>query len=346
MALLFINIFVSSTYLFLFQIPSFQSYYRLDWLLTGISAFAPATYYLYICRLTGTGSFRKKYISFLLPSVLVFISLLLDMIMGDASAREYLSQVKFGGLQDFAGLTLIWKIKHIFFNYVFKIALIVQILMIIVYTYDKVGHFHREVKDFFADGERRTFATTKGLRLSGTILFASLCAAYALSYTKHPMELAYVVAIDILLSFSMIMVTAYSVRQKMDSDLLRTMSEETKNIGRAVKSRSELKERLLQSIEEDFFTDPYVTVMSLSEKLGTNRSFLGEAIHDLYGMSFSDFVNDLRIKKAIRHMREIPLNSPLTKVALMCGYTSYSQFARNFEEFAHLTPSEWMQRYR
>ena len=345
-ALMFLNITVSSTYLFLFMLPSFHTYYRLDWFLTGISAFAPATYYLYICRLTGTGTFRTKYAAFLLPSVLVFVSLLFDMIMGEDSAREFLSQVKFGGAQDPGGLPLLWKLKHGFFNYVFKPVLCFQIIMIIVATYGRIGHYHSEVKDFFADGERHTFAITRGLRISGTILFVSLCVAYAISYTELAPDLAYIIIIDVLLVFSMIMVTGYTLRQKLDSELLRIMAEETKNMGRAVKVRSDLKERLLQCVEDEFYTNPDVTVMSLSEKLDTNRTYLGETIHEMYGMSFSDFVNDLRIKKAVRHMREIPLNTPLTKVAIMCGYTSYSQFARNFEEFAHLTPSEWMKRYR
>lgn len=346
MAWLLAVIFVGSIYFYALQVPAFHRAHRLDWFLSGVLVFIPATYYLYICRLTGTGGRAKILRAYLVPSILTFISLVLYMLMGDQSAGDFLERVKVGGNYNFDGMPVFWKVKYIYTRYIFRLVAFAQVVLVLAFTYRRIARFHKDLKDFFADAETRLFRSGNLLRISGVLLLLSLVMMTAYRYSMYADDIYYVVIMDVLLTVSLVLVTFYSLRQPITAEDLAVMAEETKNMGQALKTKASLNDRLLASIEDEFFTDPEVTLMSLSEKLGTNTAYLSDIIHINYGLSFADFVNDLRIKKAIKEMREIPINTPLTKVARFCGYTTYSQFAHNFEEFAHLTPSEWMKRYR
>lgn len=337
---------VGSVYFFIFQIPLFRNSHRLDWILTGALAFVPVTYYLFICRLTGTGTMAKILRAYLVPTSLTFISLILYMLMGDKLAGEYMDKAKLTWPVQIGSMPVLWKVKYIFSTYIFKALIFFQLLACVYATYGRIGRFHKDLKDFFANTERRLLRSGAILRISGIVMLLSMILITAWPYYMYTADAYYVAIAGSLMVLSMLYLTAYCLHQPITAEKLAVMSEETKNMGQAIKGRDTLKDRLAASIEDEFFTDSGITIMSLSEKLGTNSAYLTDFIHVTYGMSFADFVNDLRIQKAVKEMREIPLTTPLTKVALMCGYPTYSEFAHNFAEFAHLTPSEWMKRYR
>lgn len=346
MGVLMLLIAVGSVYFFIFRIPMFQHSHRLDWLLTSVLAFVPVTYYQFICRLTGTGTDRRLLNAYILPAVLSFITLILYMLMGDKPSSEYVANVKLVWPVQLSSMPLLWKVKFVFSNYIFKPLIFLQAIVCAYTTFGRVARFHRNLKEFFADAETKLFRSGVVLTIASILMLLSMMLVLAQPYSVYAAGFRYHIFSLSLLAISMILLTAYCLQQPITAEKLAMMSEETKNMGQAIKGRSSLRDRLESSIEDEFFTDPDVTIMSLSEKIGTNSAYLTDIIHVTYGMSFADFVNDLRIQKAVKEMREIPLTTPLTKVAMICGYTSYSDFAHNFAEFAHLTPSEWMKRYR
>lgn len=337
---------VGSIYLFIFQFPAFQRFHRLDWILTTIVSFIPAMYYTLVYYLAAPSGSKRSSAVYIIPGVVAFINLVIYMLMGDKSSGDYLFNVIIQGHLDFSSYPVIWLVKRFAASYLFRFVLLSQAVYILVVSGRNLYEFHKELEDYYTVTGSDSFVGVRIIRISGVCLLLSVGLFAAVPYSVYSSHSWYVLMAVLLVSVGEILITIYVRKQKLTAETLAMLEGETANLGRGLKTKDTLVSRLEELVKEEFYTDPEVTIMSLSEKLSTNRTFLTEAIHKNYGMSFSNFVNDLRIKKAIEEMRTIPVNSPLTRLAEKCGYTSYSSFARNFEMFAHCTPSEWMKRYR
>jgi AraC-like DNA-binding protein/mannose-6-phosphate isomerase-like protein (cupin superfamily) len=60
------------------------------------------------------------------------------------------------------------------------------------------------------------------------------------------------------------------------------------------------------------------------------------------GMSFSEYVSDIRIGHACRRLME--LRVPITDIALECGFSDLSTFNRTFRKLRQMTPTEFRAR--
>ncbi len=96
---------------------------------------------------------------------------------------------------------------------------------------------------------------------------------------------------------------------------------------------------------ERLFTDPELTLVQLSERLGTNANHLSQVINMVGNKSFYDYVNALRIAEFTR-IAGLPENQKYTllHLALECGFNSKTSFNRNFKKHTGLSPSEFLAR--
>lgn len=101
-------------------------------------------------------------------------------------------------------------------------------------------------------------------------------------------------------------------------------------------------EKLLQKvIDEKLYLDPSLSLVSLAEKLHTNRTYLSASIHECKGQNFSDFINTLRIA----HFTEIIKSGDDTGIkdaAFNSGYNNLQSFYRHFTEIMQMTPKAWI----
>jgi len=94
-----------------------------------------------------------------------------------------------------------------------------------------------------------------------------------------------------------------------------------------------LAERILKVVaEEQLYLQPNLKINDLATRLHTNRNYIYNAINGEMGLSFSDFINSLRINHAKRLFREHP-DMSVADVILASGYTSASSFYRNYRKF-------------
>ena len=98
-------------------------------------------------------------------------------------------------------------------------------------------------------------------------------------------------------------------------------------------------------VRERLFTDPELTLVQLSEKLGTNANHLSQVINMVGNKSFYDYINALRIAEFTR-IAGLPENQKYTllHLALECGFNSKTSFNRNFKKHTGLAPSEFLAR--
>lgn len=99
--------------------------------------------------------------------------------------------------------------------------------------------------------------------------------------------------------------------------------------------------RNIESVMSDeyLYRDPDLTKEKIADKLGTNRTYLSQAINERTGMSVPQYINSYRIKEAIRILSNPSDNTPLKAIAIDLGFNSMSTFYKLFQSSVGMTPS-------
>lgn len=96
--------------------------------------------------------------------------------------------------------------------------------------------------------------------------------------------------------------------------------------------------------KELFMSENTVTIAKAARMLGVPSRQLSQAINTIYGGSFSQYLNDLRVERAKTLLTENH-QSAITEVYLEAGFSTKSHFHREFARVTNMTPSEFRQRY-
>jgi AraC-like DNA-binding protein len=111
--------------------------------------------------------------------------------------------------------------------------------------------------------------------------------------------------------------------------------------------RGEEGEKYLQKLnalmnEEKIFTNPDLKLSSLAEELGLPSHQLSKLINEKFGKSFSDLVNEYRVKEFIKRLNETQYETfTIYGIALDVGFNSKSSFNSAFKKITGMTPSEY-----
>jgi AraC-like DNA-binding protein/ketosteroid isomerase-like protein len=105
----------------------------------------------------------------------------------------------------------------------------------------------------------------------------------------------------------------------------------------------EVKERLTSAMETDqLYLRPDLTLPELAEELDCSVNHLSQAINAGFGMSFFDYLNQYRVKHAMRLLCPDSGASPtVLGVALEVGFNSTSTFYVAFKKVTGQTPAQY-----
>lgn len=92
----------------------------------------------------------------------------------------------------------------------------------------------------------------------------------------------------------------YTFRMKDTSSIAAELSEVTDDIREDSTVQEVTDDDLIRKvISDELYLDPTISLVSLAERLGTNRTYLSASIHACRKQNFSDFINSLRISRFI-----------------------------------------------
>lgn len=94
--------------------------------------------------------------------------------------------------------------------------------------------------------------------------------------------------------------------------------------------------------EQQLYTNPQINRDLVAEAIGTNRTYLTEAIKEATGYSFNEYITRLRLSYA-RTLIEQQANTAMdiNSIVLESGFNSRSTFFRHFKEKYDMTPEEY-----
>jgi YesN/AraC family two-component response regulator len=105
--------------------------------------------------------------------------------------------------------------------------------------------------------------------------------------------------------------------------------------------KEELNAKLTEIInEEKVFLQSDISLGKLAQKLDVNSKYLSQVVHEFHNSSFSDFINQLRIKEAARLLSdEAYRHISMEGISEMVGFNTKSSFNTYFKKFIGVTPS-------
>ena len=91
--------------------------------------------------------------------------------------------------------------------------------------------------------------------------------------------------------------------------------------------------------EKPYF-EKNITIDEICLKLATNRTYLSNAIKQEFGISFSSYVNEFRIKEAMRLLLSPDFeNYSIEGIGKQVGFNNRISFNTNFKKFTGVSPS-------
>lgn len=92
----------------------------------------------------------------------------------------------------------------------------------------------------------------------------------------------------------------------------------------------------------DFYKQPDLTLDMLVVRTGLNRGYLSAALNRCTGKNFSTYINEFRVKEAIRLMSESQNeNLTIEAIGFDAGFNDRSSFYRIFKKITGLSPTEF-----
>ena len=89
------------------------------------------------------------------------------------------------------------------------------------------------------------------------------------------------------------------------------------------------------------YTDNLITKEKIARMLGTNRTYISRLVNERYGMTFTRYINSLRIKEAVRRLSDPADSTSLKDLADMLGFNSMTTFYSQFNACTGMTPASF-----
>ena len=113
--------------------------------------------------------------------------------------------------------------------------------------------------------------------------------------------------------------------------------------------KDEKKQMLIDKIQavmenSEEICQPTFTLQRLAEMVGSNTSYLSQAINDTFGMTFTALLNQARIREACRRLddREHYAHLTIEAVSESVGFKARVTFTKAFRQYVGMLPSEYV----
>lgn len=97
-------------------------------------------------------------------------------------------------------------------------------------------------------------------------------------------------------------------------------------------------------VKDERFLDSYITREHIAKELHTNVKYVTKEVKANTGLSYSEYMNQMRVAKAIKIMREKGDTISNEQLSEDCGYSSTSSFYRNFKTVLGVTPNKFKEK--
>lgn len=131
---------------------------------------------------------------------------------------------------------------------------------------------------------------------------------------------------------------SFSARQMREEDMMLPEEDERLQQPMSNEEQAQFVIRLNQLMSEDkIYLEPNLKLRDLALRAGTCRTYMSEYLHHTLNTSFSDYINEQRIRYAQRLLEADP-NVSILYLSAKSGFNSEQSFLRNYRKFTGKSP--------
>ena len=226
-----------------------------------------------------------------------------------------------------------------------KIVFAVEVVLVAVFGLRDLSSFDKSIRGYYSDTEGKTMNGTRVVLIC-MVLTSLLSIIFNLIGRTRFLGSLLIAIPSIAFSAMLFSIFYGSSRIGFWS---RDFNEEIKNddtiaSGSPAQEEGQLEARISAVMaEQKLFLQPGLKISDVAAAVGSNRTYVSNAINNAGGVSFADYVNIRRIEYAkdlLTGSREEDV--AITDVAAECGFASFTSFYRAFVKFERKSPSQWL----
>ena len=340
-----------------------------DFLYCLITPFCAPLYYLAINCLTDIKRRQALNVVMFLPAIIYAVLLISAQgLMNSEERHAYICNEILGqSIQTEASVAYTWMV--LVAKKIFAVFMPAQGILVMIYGEFRLNTYTRMLEDY------RTINTSgKSIKMRGIHVLTVLVVVTGLVMSSIPIPESSdnILLVSIAVAGQVIMVSLivsnvmkleYSVEEMSESvdepvipvqPVVRPRPMDGAHAvtpaAAAVVKEESVPSTLIEKIDyvmrnDNLFLQPDFSLVTLCEKVGTNRTYASKAIKDAKGCNFSDYVNQFRLEYAVKMMKNTPKDDIVVQnIALQCGFGSIQTFYRFFKLFYNETPTQWIER--
>jgi len=354
-------------------------FWLFDFMFCFLVPFCPPVYFLFLNRLTDKKKTPTLNILAFLPAILYGAMLITaKMFMSDAERHAFVANEIMGlGVQMESSMAYDWMV--ILIKRVFAAFIAIEGILVMIYGEFRLTTYYHLLEKYYTTTSSERKRKVRGIHIL-TLVVATLFLFMSMIPLSEAANMLWF--LGIVLTIEMVMATmivSYVMRVELSASDLYSLMEEGNNNGsdnnniesndnaglistgtayspavsddltnvrKAVEPIPPLIARIDAAMEKDnLFLNPDLSLVSFSEQVGSNRTYVSKAIKDAKGCNFSDYVNRYRLDYALELMKNTSKeNLIIQNIAMQCGCGSIQTFYRYFKLFFNETPTQWIER--
>lgn len=340
-----------------------------DFLYCLITPFCAPLYYVFINCLTDIKRRPAINVAMFLPSVIYAVLLVSAQILMNSDERHaYICNEILGqNIQMESSVAYTWMVMIA--KKLFSVFMPAQGILVMIYGEFRLNTYTKMLEDYSTN-----YTSGKTIKMRGIHVLTILVVVTGLVMSSIPVSEStdHILLVVFAVIGQVIMVSlivSYVMKLEYSAEEMHEMADEpdapvqpvirqrpvTAQAPAAAPVMAERKEErtastLIEKIDDamlndNLFLQPDLSLVTLCEKVGTNRTYASKAIKDAKGCNFPDYVNQFRLEYAVKIMKNTAKDDiVIQNIALQCGFGSIQTFYRYFKLFYNETPTQWLER--
>ncbi|MCQ2287473.1 MAG: helix-turn-helix domain-containing protein [Muribaculaceae bacterium] len=230
-----------------------------------------------------------------------------------------------------------------------KVLLFLQISCVLYKGLNLLRTYDRQLKDFYADTEGRDVTAVKHLLVA--VVVTSACSAIANALGRDYFGQSIWLLLAVMLPFTTLLFALSYIgfmRNFTATQFATETADEPTPCGDeddALPYNEDLGRKIEALMtDEEFFLTKNLTIGDVAKRAGSCRTYVSQYINATKHMSFSDYINHLRVEYAKKLLLEAQ-NEKIITISEKAGFSSEQSFYRNFRKFTGESPSTWQNKH-
>lgn len=339
-----------------------------DFLYCLITPFCAPLYYLAINCLTDIKRRQALNVAMFLPAIIYAVLLISAQgLMNSEERHAYICNEILGqSIQTEASVAYTWMV--LVAKKIFAVFMPAQGILVMIYGEFRLNTYIRMLEDYSTN-----YTPGKSIKMRGIHVLTILVVVTGLVMSSIPIPESsdHILLVSIAVVGQVVMVSlivSYVMKLEYSAEEMKEVINEpvvpVQPVVRphqmdgypgaapvtAVRKEEHAPSTLIEKIDyamrnDNLFLQADLSLVTLCEKVGTNRTYASKAIKDAKGCNFSDYVNRFRLDYAVGLMKNTPKDDiVIQNIAMQCGCGSIQTFYRYFKLFYNETPTQWIER--